>query len=62
MKIDLKIDPDHFPILIIALFVIGFVISMALGFRPDYGSHGRGHGVLPPALVCSHPAWDDEAI
>ena len=58
MKINWKIDPYHFPVIIIAAFVIGMVLAMALGFRPSYGSRKGGHGYEAPALVQSVPAWD----
>jgi hypothetical protein len=58
MKINLKISPYNFPIIIIAAFVIGMVLAMALGFRPSYGSHQRGHGYQIPALVQSVAEWD----
>jgi hypothetical protein len=34
----MKIDPYNFPILIIAAFVIGVLLAMLLGFRPQHGS------------------------
>ena len=34
----MKIDPYDFPVLIIVAFVIGVVLAMALGFRPQHGS------------------------
>lgn len=58
MKFNWKIDPYNFPIIIITAFVIGFVLAMALGFRPSYGSHKGGHGCEAPAVVQSVPAWD----
>jgi len=58
VRINLKIDPYHFPILIILAFVIGLVLAMALGFVPSYGSHRRSqNGYVEPALVQSTPAW-----
>ena len=59
MKINIKIDAYNFPVLIIAAFVIGLMLAMALGFRPSYGSHKREQGgYVTPALVQSVPAWD----
>lgn len=59
MKIDLKVDPYNFPVLIIAAFVIGLMLAMVLGFRPSYGSHKGEHGgYVAPALVQSIPAWE----
>ncbi|MBN2548873.1 MAG: hypothetical protein JXB15_06935 [Anaerolineales bacterium] len=58
MKINFKIDPYNYPIIIIVAFVIGLVLAMALGFRPSSGSHNREHGYVTPALVQSVTAWD----
>lgn len=44
----MKIKPENYPVILIAAFVIGIVIAMALGFRPSHGSseressHGKG--------------------
>lgn len=59
MRINLKIDPYHFPIIIITAFVIGLVLAMVLGFQPSYGSHRRERGgYVTPALVQQVPSWD----
>ena len=34
----MKIDPYHYPIILIAAFVLGIILAMALGFRPQHGS------------------------
>lgn len=59
MKMNWKVNPYHFPIIIITAFVIGIVVAMALGFRPpSHGSRGRGHGYEAPTLVQSVTARD----
>jgi hypothetical protein len=47
----MKIDPYDYPIILILAFVIGFVLAMALGFRPEYGSGGSGLDLTPPVLL-----------
>ena len=52
MKISLKIDPYNYPIVIIASFVIGFIIAIALGFSPQHGSgQSEQHLILLPAFL-----------
>ena len=41
----MKIDPYNFPTLIIVAFVVGLMLAMLLGFRPQHGS-GGGHSLL----------------
>ena len=33
----MKIDPYHYPLILIAAFVLGMVLAMLLGFRPEHG-------------------------
>ncbi len=48
----LKIDPRLFPAIILAAFVIGLVLAVALGFGPQRGGRGEGgHSQVSPALV-----------
>ena len=48
----MKIDPDNFPVIIIAAFVFGMILAMALGFRPKYGSMDEDrHGYSSPGMV-----------
>jgi hypothetical protein len=48
----MKIDPYNYPLIIIAAFVIGMILAMVLGFRPQHGSSQRnGHGLIQPAIV-----------
>ena len=46
MKINLKIDPYNYPIIIILAFVIGFVVALALGFGPQHGPRETEHQIL----------------
>ena len=46
MKINLKIDPYNYPIIIILAFVIGFVVGLALGFGPQHGSRETEHQIF----------------
>jgi hypothetical protein len=47
----MKIDPYNYPIIIIVAFVIGFVLAMALGFRPEHSSTESGLIYAAPAIV-----------
>lgn len=59
MKINYKIDPYQFPIIIIVAFVIGFILAIALGFTPQHGSRNREHrGFDRPAVVQTISGWD----
>jgi hypothetical protein len=52
MKLEWKIDPYSYPLVLIVAFVIGFILAMALGFRPEHGERQERHGgALPPAIV-----------
>ena len=54
----MKIDPYHYPVIIIAAFVIGMILAMVFGFRPQHSAdevHGRG--LLPPALAQTLEPW-----
>jgi len=52
VKINLKIDPYNYPIIIIAAFVIGFVVAIALGFGPQHGPGDAEHQIiLLPVLL-----------
>ena len=56
MKINIKIDPYNYPIIIIGAFVIGLVLAIALGFGPQHGSGEQGHQfVLLPVMLQSLP-------
>lgn len=44
----MKIDPYHYPLILIAAFVLGVVLAMLLGFRPE---HGERVNELLPLLV-----------
>ena len=44
----MKIDPYHYPLILIAAFVLGMVLAMLLGFRPE---HGERVNELLPLLV-----------
>lgn len=46
MKINLKIDPYNYPIILILAFVIGFVVAIALGFGPQHGPGEQGHQII----------------
>ena len=62
IKIAMKIDPDNYPIIIITAFVIGMILAMALGFRPEHGSSGSNtQGQLPPFLVLTSALWETPA-
>jgi len=52
VKINLKIDPYNYPIILIVAFVIGFVVAIALGFGPQHGQgeHGQQIILLPGLL------------
>jgi hypothetical protein len=59
MKTTLKIDPYHFPIIIIAAFVIGLTLAIALGFGPQHGNHEqKEQGDRMPAFVQTVSAHD----
>ena len=52
MKLNINIDPYQYPIIIIAAFVIGFILAIALGFIPQHGSRYREHkNSINPAIV-----------
>ena len=56
MKLNLKIDPYNYPLIIILAFVIGFVVAIALGFGPQHGSREMEHQILVlPILLHSLP-------
>ena len=57
MKLKMKIDPNRYPLIIIAAFVLGIVLAIVLGFRPQHGTHERGASWESlPALVQTIPA------
>jgi hypothetical protein len=54
LKLNLKIDPYNYPLIIILAFVIGFVVAIALGFGPEHGSREMEHQILTlPILLHS---------
>ena len=54
----MKIDPYHYPVIIIAAFVIGVILAMVFGFRPQHGvNEAHGRGILSPALVQTLEPW-----
>jgi hypothetical protein len=56
LKINLKIDPYNYPIIIILAFVIGFVVAIALGFGPQHGSREmEGQIFFLPFLLLKVP-------
>jgi hypothetical protein len=51
----MKIKAENYPVILIAAFFTGMVLAMALGFRPEYGSHrDRSHesGWVNVTLIC----------
>ena len=57
MKINLKIDPYNYPIIIILAFVVGFVVAIALGFGPEHGSREAERQIyFLPILLQNFPA------
>lgn len=56
MRIERKIDPYNYPIIIIAAFVLGLTLAIALGFRPEHGGGEReNHGAGRPAVIWMMP-------
>ena len=54
--IKVKVNPYHYPWIIITLFVIGFLLAVALGFSPGHEKRGgKGHGFSMPAIVQQIP-------
>lgn len=52
MRIERKIDPYNYPIIIIAAFVLGLTLAIAFGFRPEHEGGGReNHGTGRPAVI-----------
>jgi hypothetical protein len=41
----MKIDPYHYPLILVAAFVLGMILAMLLGFRPEHGE--RVNELLP---------------
>ncbi len=41
----MKIRPRYYPYIIIAAYVIFLLIGILLGFGPERGSEGGGHGL-----------------
>jgi len=42
----MKIQPRYYPIIIIVAYVIFLLIGILLGFGPERGGEGGGHGLL----------------
>ena len=57
----MKIDPDNYPVIIIAAFVIGMILAMAFGFRPEHGLQRPWTRHLPPSLVLTSP-WETQLM
>jgi hypothetical protein len=56
MRIERKIDPYNYPLIIIAAFVLGMTLAIALGFRPQHGgSEKENHGADRPAVIWMMP-------
>ena len=54
----MKTDPYYYPLIIIIVFVIGMILAMVFGFRPQHGSSERnGHGQFFLAQVQSIEPW-----
>ena len=63
MKLNIKIDPYNYPIILIAAFVIGFVVAIALGFGPQHDPGETGHQIIfLPMLFQSLPARTGELL
>lgn len=46
----MKIHPRHYPVIIIAAYVIFLLIGLLLGFGPDSRGEGHGRGALSPTV------------
>lgn len=54
----MKIDPYYYPVIIVAAFVIGIILAMVLGFRPQHGANETlGRVFLTPALAQALEPW-----
>ena len=54
----MKIDPYNYPLIIITAFVIGMILAMVFGFRPQHGSSERnGHGQFFQAQIQVVEPW-----
>ena len=42
----MKINPRHYPAIIIATYVIFLLLGILLGFRPERGGEGHGNNTL----------------
>ena len=42
----MKINPRYYPAIIIAAYVIFLLLGILLGFGPERGGEGSGHGLL----------------
>lgn len=63
MKINLKIDPYNYPIIIILAFVIGFVVALALGFGPQHGPRESEHQIFFLTLLLQNlPAQTGDVL
>ena len=55
----MKIDPYNYPLIIITAFVVGMILAMVFGFRPEHGStNSNGHGHLLPAQTLTVQLWE----
>jgi hypothetical protein len=53
----MKIKAENYPVILIAAFFIGMIIAMALGFRPDYGSHRDRPGEADRMVILQVPEF-----
>ena len=55
----MKIDPYNYPLIIIVAFVVGMILAMVFGFRPEHGStNSNGRGYLLPSQVLTVQLWE----
>jgi hypothetical protein len=54
----MKIAPHYYPLIIIIAFIIGTILAMAFGFRPQHGSGEKnGHGQHIQAQIQTVELW-----
>jgi len=42
----MKIHPRHYPTIILVAFILFLLLGLLLGFTPERGGEGSGHGFL----------------